>query len=147
MQTGQFAHEHSKRWSSKMGEYGGYVFVTPEYNYGIAGSTKNAVDYLYNEILGKPALVVSYGVAGGQAANDALKKTLEGMKLRVAETSPMLPWHGGQGPDLFAAAGQGVLGEDSLKDWNGEKKGDVLKGVEELEVLLKEEVAPKKDRE
>lgn len=130
-----------------MTEYGGYVFVTPEYNYGIAGSTKNAIDFLYNEILGKPALIVSYGVMGGPKANEALKVTLEGMKLRVAETRPTLSWHGGQGPDLFAAAGKGVIGEDTLKDWNSEKKGEVLKGVEEFGVLLQEEVAPRKDGE
>jgi NAD(P)H-dependent FMN reductase len=128
-----------------MAEYGGYVFVTPEYNYGIAGSTKNAIDFLYHEILGKPALIVSYGVVGGQKASDALKTSLEGMKLRVAETRPMLFWHGGQGPDLYAAAGKGVIGEDTLKDWNSEKKEEVLKGVEEFEVLLQEEVAPRKD--
>lgn len=130
-----------------MGEYAGYVFVTPEYNYGIPGGTKNAIDFLYHDILGKPAVVLSYGVQGGKIANEALKTSLEGMKLRIAETRPMLPWHGGQGPDLFAAAGQGELGEDSKADWEKEKKEEIEKAVGELEKLLTEEVAPRKEDE
>jgi NAD(P)H-dependent FMN reductase len=144
--TGEHVHEHSKRWSAKMSSYGGYVFVTPEYNYGMAGSTKNAIDFLYNEIINKPALIITYGIHGGKHSSEALKTTLEGMKLRVAKTRPALPFHGGRGPDMFAAA-KGELGGDTKNDWEKEKKGEVEQGLKELEQLLREEVTPRKEGE
>jgi len=127
-----------------MAQFAAFIFVTPEYNYGMPGSTKNAVDYLYNEITTKPAMIVSYGVQGGKNASESLKVTLEGMKLRVVKVRPALPFHGGPGPDLFDAAGKGELGEDSRKDWEEDKKKDVLDGVAELEQLMNEEVVSKK---
>jgi NAD(P)H-dependent FMN reductase len=129
-----------------MAQFAAYIFVTPEYNFGIPASTKNAVDYLYNEITTKPAMIVSYGVAGGSKASDSLKTTLEGMKLRVVKVRPSLSFHGGRGPDLFGAAGKGELGEDSRKDWEEDKKKDVLEGVAELEQLMKEEVVTKEEK-
>ena len=126
-----------------MAQFAAYIFVTPEYNHGIPGSTKNAVDYLFNEITTKPAMIVSYGTHGGMKASESLKVTLEGMKLRVVKVRPALPFHGGLGPDLFDAAGKGELGEDSRKDWEEDKKKDVLEGVAELEQLMNEVVSKK----
>jgi NAD(P)H-dependent FMN reductase len=37
---------------------GGYVFVTPEYNHGISGALKNAIDFLYAEWNDNAAFVV-----------------------------------------------------------------------------------------
>ncbi|KAK9245908.1 flavoprotein-like protein [Lipomyces tetrasporus] len=132
----QFSHEHSKAWSAAMLEFSGYIFVTPEYNSGIPGSTKNAIDYLYHEVQGKPALIVSYGIYGGLVASDALKQTLEGMKLLVCSTRVALPFYGGAGPDLFAAAGNGVIGDDTLALWTTDKKESIIKGFEELKEKL-----------
>jgi len=61
------------------------------------------------------------------------------MKLRVAETRIHLPFHGGFGPDAYAA-GQGALGEDTKNDWEKEQKPEVLKALGQLEKLLKEPV-------
>jgi NAD(P)H-dependent FMN reductase len=130
-----------------MAQFAAFIFVTPEYNYGIPASTKNAVDYLYHEMITKPAMVVSYGTQGGKIASESLKTTLEGMKLRVVKTRPALPFHGGPGPDMFDAVGKGELGEDTRKDWEEDKKKDVLEGVAELEELMNEEVIPKKQVE
>ncbi|KAK1963406.1 NADPH-dependent FMN reductase [Colletotrichum sublineola] len=130
-----FAHEHSRAWSSEIGKHDAYILVVPEYNYGLAGATKNAIDYLYNEWTGKPAAVVSYGIMGGNAASAQARQTLGGMKLRVAPTSPALAFAGGVGPDLTAAMTQGELGEETRKKW-GEEKETVLKAFGELKELL-----------
>lgn len=130
-----------------MAQFDAYIFVTPEYNHGIPASTKNAIDYLYNEIITKPAMIVSYGVGGGKNASESLKVTLEGMKLRLVKIRPALPFHGAMGSDLFAAAGMGELGEDTRKDWEENKKKDVLEAVAELEQLVSEEVILKKKGE
>jgi NAD(P)H-dependent FMN reductase len=44
---GRYANAHTKRWASRIASFDGYVFVTPEYNHGVSGSLKNAIDYLY----------------------------------------------------------------------------------------------------
>src|SRR5689334_13485105 len=38
----QFAHEHSRAWSTEIAKHDAYILVIPEYNYGMAGGTKNA---------------------------------------------------------------------------------------------------------
>jgi len=141
---GNYSKEHTKAWSKEISKYGAYVFVTPEYNYGIPGATKNAVDFLYNEWLNKPAMVISYGVQGGKDSSAALCQTLEGMKLQVCAARPNLPFHGGQGPDTFAAMG-GSLGDDTKADWEKEQRPLILEGIAELEEKLAASLVPRKE--
>src|SRR3546814_16010587 len=46
---GQYANEHTKVWAAKIAPFDGFVFVAPEYNHGISGALKNAIDYLSGE--------------------------------------------------------------------------------------------------
>jgi NAD(P)H-dependent FMN reductase len=46
---GQYTKEHTKTWSVKINSFDAYVFVTAEYNHGIPGALKNAIDYLFKE--------------------------------------------------------------------------------------------------
>ncbi|KAK3318905.1 putative NAD(P)H-dependent FMN reductase LOT6 [Apodospora peruviana] len=132
----QFTHEHSKKWSAKIASFQGYIFVVPEYNGSLAGGTKNAVDYLYNEWPGKPVAVISYGTKGGNRANEHLCWSLENvMKMKVAATKVMLAF--APGTDIFAAINEGVLGEDTLKLWDeGAGKQEILNQVEEIKAVL-----------
>src|SRR5699024_7662051 len=41
-------------WSDKIDSLSAFVFVTPEYNHGVPGAFKNAVDVLGAEWVGKP---------------------------------------------------------------------------------------------
>jgi NAD(P)H-dependent FMN reductase len=132
---GTHKHEHSKKWSAEIAKHDAYVFVIPEYNYGIAGATKNAVDYLYSEWVNKPVVIISYGIGGGKTASEQLENTLKNMKLRVAKTRPSFAFEGGPtGPDTFAAIGQGALAETSLTAW-GKQTDDVIKAFDELKEL------------
>lgn len=70
---GQYKHEHTKRWAAKIGSFDGYVFVTPEYNHGISGALKNAIDFVYAEWNNKAAGFVSYGSANGVRAVEHLR--------------------------------------------------------------------------
>jgi NAD(P)H-dependent FMN reductase len=133
---GQFEHEHSKAWSAAIAPFDGYVFVAPEYNFGTPGGLKNAIDYLYNEWIGKPVLIVTYGIKGGNMTSESLKTTLNGMKLRVVETRPALKYAGPGMDDMMAAAGTGNVGPNSLKLWEEEGKEPLLKGFAELIELL-----------
>ena len=133
---GQFEYEHSKKWSAAMAPFDGYIFVSPEYNYGLPGGVKNAIDYLYNEWIVKPVLIVTYGIKGGSNISEQLEKTLTGMKLRVVETRPQLPYAGPGMADMFAATGTGKLGPNTLELWEKEGKEPLLKGFGELVELL-----------
>ncbi|KAI1138918.1 NADPH-dependent FMN reductase family protein [Hypoxylon sp. FL0543] len=129
----QFKYEHSRAWSAEIAKYDGYILVIPEYNYGVAGGTKNAIDYLLNEWKGKPAAIVSYGIHGGATASEQVKGALSGMGLRVAETRPTLSFNP---PDIMGAVGGGRLGEGTLKAWEAEQHEKIRKAAEELEALL-----------
>ena len=78
----RYANEHTKAWSSKISQFDGFVFVTPEYNHGIPGALKNAIDYLYGEWSNKAAGIVSYGAAGGLRAVSQLRLML--VELQIA---------------------------------------------------------------
>ncbi|MFD1861039.1 NADPH-dependent oxidoreductase [Aeromicrobium camelliae] len=54
-----------RRWSDAIDACDGYVFITPEYNHGVPGAFKNAVDTLAPEWSGKAVGFVSYGTADG----------------------------------------------------------------------------------
>ena len=61
-----YQHEHTKKWAASVNAADAYVFVTPEYNFGLPPSLLNALDYVYKEWNYKPAGIVSYGgVSGG----------------------------------------------------------------------------------
>jgi len=58
----------TQRWSEAIDACDAYVFVTPEYNHGVPGGFKNAVDTLGAEWVGKPVAFVGHGSVGGVRA-------------------------------------------------------------------------------
>jgi NAD(P)H-dependent FMN reductase len=60
-------------WQKKIGEFDGYIFVTPEYNRSIPAALKNALDQAYNEWVHKPAAYVGYGAVGAARAIEHLR--------------------------------------------------------------------------
>lgn len=75
---GHYAKPHTKRWALKVGSLDAFVFVTPEYNHGIPGALKNAIDFLYKEWNNKAAGFVAYGSSLGA-------RSVEHMRLVLAE--------------------------------------------------------------
>src|ERR1700745_139097 len=80
---GNYSNPHTKTWGAKIDSFDGYVFVTPEYNHGISGALKNAIDFLYHEWVNKAAGFVSYGGAGGARAVENLRLVMG--ELQVAD--------------------------------------------------------------
>lgn len=70
---GQYQNEHTRQWASKIASFDGFVIVTPEYNHGIPGVLKNAIDFLYAEWNNKAVGFVSYGGVGGVRAVEHLR--------------------------------------------------------------------------
>lgn len=128
----QFEQETSKAWADEMTSHDGYIFVLNEYNYGMSGAAKNAIDYLMNGFTSKPAVLVSYGVQGGNLANDQAKGVLSAMGLTVIEPRPKLGFFGGRGPDGMLAITEGKIGDDTRKDWSEGHRAEILEAFEKL---------------
>ncbi|KAI1355005.1 NADPH-dependent FMN reductase [Xylaria sp. FL0043] len=130
----QFQHDHSKAWSAEIAKHDGYVIVIPEYNYGVAGGTKNAIDYLLNEWKGKPLTIVSYGAQGGSKASQQVKEILSGMGLRVTEARPQLAFANIQA-EMGGLLSEGKVSDESKAKWEGQTD-EIVKAAEELKELL-----------
>ena len=87
---GKYSKEHTRKWAAKIAEFDGYVFVTPEYNHGISGALKNAIDYLYAEWNNKAAGFVGYGSAGGVRAVEALRLVMGELQVADVRAQVML---------------------------------------------------------
>ncbi len=77
----------------------GLIVVAPEYNYGMSGVLKNALDWAsrpaYKSVLAeKPVLIISQspGISGGVRAHAQLRQTFFGILARVVPT-PELTVH------------------------------------------------------
>lgn len=64
----KYADERVQRFSDELDACDGNVFITAEYNPGIPGAFKNAIDHVGPELFGKQLAFVSYGAAGGVRA-------------------------------------------------------------------------------
>lgn len=87
---GKYSKEHTRKWAAKIAEFDGYVFVTPEYNHGISGALKNAIDYLYAEWNNKAAGFVGYGSAGGVRAVESLRLVMGELQVADVRAQVML---------------------------------------------------------
>ncbi|MBY8879774.1 GNAT family N-acetyltransferase [Actinacidiphila acidipaludis] len=116
--TGRYAHEHTRRWSELADGADGFVVVTPEYNYGMPATLKNALDYLSAEWAWKPMGFVSYGhTSAGTRAVQHAKQVATTLRLvplgaTVAMRIGDATEHGKVRPDArLEAAAVGVLDE------------------------------------
>ena len=105
-----YEHEVVKNWTAAIALSDGFVFVTPEYNYGPAAVLKNAIDWVYPEWNRKAVGFVSYGSAMGARAVQQLRETAIELQLAPVRTSVHIPvatlWAHYQGGDVDAGLAQ-----------------------------------------
>jgi len=88
-----YTKQHTLRWSETISRGDAYVFVMPEYNYGINAALKNAIDYLFVEWQDKAVSFVSYGgVSGGLRAVQMLKQVISALKMVPTQDAVVLPF-------------------------------------------------------
>lgn len=117
-----YTHPHTRAWSARVSSLDAFVFVTPQYNWGIPAGLKNAIDYLFNEWKGKPAIIVSYGGHGGGRAAAALTTVCQGLRMRVVEKTVGLSFPDKQFTETcFVGGDLGLAGEGS-NIWVKEKQ-------------------------
>jgi NAD(P)H-dependent FMN reductase len=89
---GQYAEPHTQAWSRKIAEAPAFVFVTPQYNWGYPAPLKNALDHLYKEWAGKPAMIVTYGGHGGGKCGKQLRQVCQAVHMTpIVMTGLTLP--------------------------------------------------------
>ena len=118
-----YEHEVVKKWPAAIAESDGFVFVTPEYNYGPAAVLKNAIDWVYPEWNRKAAAFVSYGSALGARSVQQLRETAIELQLAPVRSAVHIPvatlWAHYQGGDVDAGlaelgASAGAMIDDLL---------------------------------
>jgi NAD(P)H-dependent FMN reductase len=101
-----YEHEVVKKWTAAIARSDGFVFVTPEYNYGTSAVLKNAIDWVYPEWNRKAVGFVSYGSAMGARAVQQLRETAIELQLCPIRSSIHIPvatlWAHFQGGDVDA---------------------------------------------
>ncbi|MBI3046663.1 MAG: NAD(P)H-dependent oxidoreductase [Candidatus Harrisonbacteria bacterium] len=73
IKDGAYSNEVVKKWAVKIKDADAFIIVTPEYNHGISGVLKNALDSVYAEWNNKPVCFVSYGSVGGARSVEQLR--------------------------------------------------------------------------
>jgi NAD(P)H-dependent FMN reductase len=86
----QYGSEPVTRWSQAVDDCDGFIFVTPEYNHGVPGAFKNAVDSLGPEWIGKTVAFVSYGADGGVRATEQWRQIVANFQMLDARAQVAL---------------------------------------------------------
>jgi NAD(P)H-dependent FMN reductase len=86
-----YADEVVQKWTAQIAASDGFVFVTPEYNYGTSAVLKNAIDWVYPEWNRKAAAFVSYGSAMGARAVQQLRETAIEVQMAPIRSSVPIP--------------------------------------------------------
>jgi NAD(P)H-dependent FMN reductase len=99
-----YENEVVKKWTAAIAASDGFIFVTPEYNFGPSAVLKNAIDWVYPEWNRKAAAFVGYGSAGGARSVQQLRETAIEIQLAPVRSSVHIPvatlWAHFQGGDV-----------------------------------------------
>lgn len=118
-----YSHEVVHKWTAEIAQADGFVFVTPEYNYGPPAVLKNALDWVYPEWNRKAAAFVSYGSVAGARGVQQLRQIAIELQLAPVRSSVHIPvatlWAHFQGGDVDAGLAElsgpaGILIDDLL---------------------------------
>ncbi|HWW07261.1 NADPH-dependent FMN reductase [Collimonas sp.] len=86
-----YSNEVVQKWTAEIAKADGFIFVTPEYNYGPPAVLKNALDWVYPEWNRKAAAFVSYGGAAGVRSVQQLRQTATELQLAAVRSSVHIP--------------------------------------------------------
>jgi len=98
----QYPEPQVQAWSSKIDEFDGFVFVTPEYNHAVPAAFKNAIDVIGPEWMKKAVGFVSYGADGGVRAVDNWRVVLANFNMYDIRNAVSINIFTEVGPDGFS---------------------------------------------
>jgi NAD(P)H-dependent FMN reductase len=89
----EYQHEHTRLWSARVDSADAFVFVHPEYNFGMTAPLKNALDYLHHEWHYKPVGLVCYGgISAGTRAAQMVKQVATALKMMPMFEAVQIPF-------------------------------------------------------
>jgi NAD(P)H-dependent FMN reductase len=90
----KYTNEVAEKWSKKIAEGDGYIWISPEYNHGYSAVLKNSIDYLFKEWSKKPVGFVAYGSVGGARAVEQLRGVAAELEMATVRTAVHIvaPW-------------------------------------------------------
>ncbi|MET0499029.1 MAG: NAD(P)H-dependent oxidoreductase [Steroidobacteraceae bacterium] len=107
-----------QKWTAAIAQSDGFVFVTPEYNYGPTAVLKNAIDWVYPEWQRKAVGFVSYGAAMGVRSVQQLREIAIELQLAPIRLSVHIPvatlWAHFQGGDVDAGLAELTAPADAM---------------------------------
>jgi NAD(P)H-dependent FMN reductase len=86
-----YAHPVVQQWTAQIAEAEAYIFVSPEYNHGIPGVLKNAIDWVNPEWRRKPATFVGYGGVSGARSVEHLRLIACEMQMAPLRSAMHIP--------------------------------------------------------
>ncbi|MFV0257988.1 MAG: NADPH-dependent FMN reductase [Acidimicrobiales bacterium] len=95
----QYDSPQVQRWSQAVDACDGFIFITPEYNHGVPGAFKNAVDSLGPEWTGKTVAFVSYGADNGVRAVEQWRQIIANFQMLDVRAHVGLSLFSEFGPD------------------------------------------------
>jgi NAD(P)H-dependent FMN reductase len=88
-----YQHDHTRAWSAQVDECDAFVFVTPEYNFAMPATLKNAIDFLFVEWSHKPCSFVSYGgVSAGLRSVQMTKQVVTSVNMYPIAEAVSIPF-------------------------------------------------------
>jgi NAD(P)H-dependent FMN reductase len=118
-----YENEVVKKWTAAIAQSDGFIFITPEYNYGPPAVLKNAIDWVYPEWNRKAAAFVSFGATAGVRSVQQLREIAIELQLAPVRSSVHIPvatlWAHFQGGDVGAGLAElegpaGIMIDDLL---------------------------------
>lgn len=105
------------KWTAKIAEGDAFIIIAPEYNHGIPGVLKNALDYVYQEWNNKPVGFVAYGSAQGARSVEHLRQVAVELQMAPIRNALHMPY------DVVMAAGQGKSESEILAPYTERAHG------------------------
>lgn len=102
--NGHYARAETRAWSERITEFEGFLWVTPEYNHGVPGAMKNALDLLYPEWMNKAVGFVGYGYDGGVRSIEQWRTIVAAVHLHAVRSQVSLALYGDWSGEEFAPA-------------------------------------------
>jgi NAD(P)H-dependent FMN reductase len=121
---GQYSKPHTHARAATIAAFDGFIFVSPEYNHGIPGALKNAIDYLFKEWNNKAAGFVTFGSAGGVRAVEHLRLIMAEVQVATVRNQVLLSlFTDFQNFDTFAPAPPPGMKSKSPSCWISSFRG------------------------
>lgn len=121
----KYTKEHTKAWSATVAASDAFVFVVPEYNYGMPPALLNALDYVYYEWHYKAVGFVSYGgISGGLRSVQMAKPVITTLRMMPIPEAVSVPFYAKLVTDGTFAPGESAERSatamlDELLKWTG----------------------------